>query len=159
MPEEGSLRQPGPVAGTGLLCGLLLAALVVVLSGCAMSPTVTHAYKLYPGPERPPAEIAIVRMGDAMAARFDGRPVSRADWREVQLLPGPHDIEWYTEFVASVMVAPAGFIPGSAAERLTLEPGHTYVLRAGRTHGWSIERYFWIVDDTTRQVVAGTPVP
>jgi hypothetical protein len=138
----------------------MLALACCVLAACATrGPTQTSSYKLYPGPVRPPSDIAIVRLGDAAAAEFDGRPVSAGDWTAVHLAPGTHAIRWVTEFGASVMVAPGGVIHGGSTVQPTLEAGHVYTLKAGRTYGYNFVLYFWIVDETTGQVVAGKPKP
>ena len=144
--------------GHTLLAAAATALSVSLVAACASTPE-THAYKLYPGPARPAVQLAIVRMDDAMAAEFDGRPVSASDWTEVQLLPGEHEIRWATEFGVSVMVDPRMFVTGGHEARVMLAAGHLYSLRADRTKGPGYEMYFWIVDDTAGQVIAGTPKP
>lgn len=142
-----------------VLSTLMMLALVTLPTACTSGPKVTQAYKLYPGPVRPAAGFAIVRMGDAGGAEFDGRGVSASDWTEVHLLPGAHRIRWHTEFGVSAMVDPAMFVTGGDEASVTLEPGHVYSLRADRTTGPGYRMFFWITDDTTRKVVAGTPKP
>lgn len=126
---------------------------------CATSPRETQPYKLYPGPVRPAAEFAIVQMGDAGAAEFDGRAASARDWTEVHLLPGEHRIRWQTEFGVSAMVDPAMFVTGGNEASVTLAAGHVYSLRADRTTGPGYRLFFWITDDTSREIVAGEPKP
>ena len=116
---------------TLLRCG----ALCLLLSACAGKPEVPLAYKLYPGPVRPVAELAIVRLGDAQYVEVDGRATSHADWTEVHLLPGEHEIEWQTEFGVSMMIEPSGLATGGDRVEATLRAGHVYVLRADRPRG------------------------
>jgi len=133
-----------------MLAGMLLCA-------CAALPETS--YKLYPGLVRAPTEIAIVRLGDAGVAMFDGRIARRGDWGEVQLLPGEHTIVWQTEFTVSAMVEPSGFAYGGREEKIMLHAGHVYTLKADRTTGRGYRMYFWVRDETTQRVVAGTPKP
>lgn len=111
-------------------------------------------YKLYPGPERPPEELAIVELSGAWSARFDGVGATRSDWQEVHLLPGEHLIEWEAltavygaprmgrsvfrndEHSGTIHLTDLGFSPrddgepfkglGWHRERVTLKPGHHY---------------------------------
>ena len=138
---------------------LVVLGLTALLATCASGPRETHAYKLYPGPTRPAAELAIVRMGDAGRAEFDGRAASSRDWTEVHLLPGEHKIRWQSEFGVSVMIEPSGFATGGNAARVTLAAGHIYSLRADRTTGRGYRIYLWIRDETTRETIAGEPKP
>jgi hypothetical protein len=129
----------------------------VALVACASLPQAT--YKLYPGPARAPAEIAVVRLGDANAAEFDGRVALRRDWSEVQLLAGTHAVKWQTEFGVSAMLEPSGFVTGDAAYEVELLAGHTYTLKADRMKGSTRQMFFWLRDETTGAVVAGSPKP
>jgi hypothetical protein len=138
---------------------VLYAALCVGLAACAGAPRETFAYKLYPGPARPAAELAVVRLGDAHHVLFDGRPVAQADWTAAHLLPGRHRIEWQSEFGVSVMLEPSGWVTGGDAAEVELMAGRTYVLRADRTTGYGDRLYFWIEDAATGAVVAGEPKP
>jgi hypothetical protein len=138
---------------------LVVLGLTALLAACASGPGETHAYKLYPGPARPPAGLAIVRMGDAGRAEFDGRAASGGDWTEVHLLPGEHRIRWQSEFGVSVMIEPSGFATGGNEARVTLAAGHVYSLRADRTTGPGYRIYLWIRDETTGENIAGEPKP
>ena len=138
---------------------LVILGLSGLLAACASGPLETHAYKLYPGPVRPAAGLAIVRMGDAGRAEFDGRPASGRDWTEVHLLPGEHTIRWQSGFGVSVMIEPGGFATGSSEARVTLAAGHLYSLRADRTTGHGYQTFLWIRDDTTGENIAGEPKP
>jgi len=132
-------------------------ALTSVLACACATNAPAPSYKLYPGPVRPASELAIVHLGDAGTARFDGRVAERRDWSEVQLLPGEHTIEWIHEFGVSVMIEPSGFATGGDRATVTLEADHRYTLRADRTTGPGYRMYFWIVDDATGRVVFGEP--
>lgn len=134
------------------LFGLLLAA-------CATAPGPVWSYKLYPGPERPVTELAVVRMGEASAAEFNGRPVSSRDWTEVHLLPGEYTVRWQAGFGVSVLIEPSGYATGGRESRVCLDAGQTYRLRADRTTGHGYRMFFWIEDVATGAVVAGTRKP
>jgi hypothetical protein len=135
----------------------LTVLLIVAVGACASLPDAS--YKIYPGPVRPTAEIAVVRLGDVGAAEFDGRRAFRRDWSEVHLPPGEHTIRWQTEFGVSVLVEPSGFATGGDEATVNLVAGHTYTLRSDRTTGPGYRMYFWIWDDTAQNTVAGTPKP
>ena len=133
--------------------------LCIVASACATGPEEVHSYKLYAGPERPLETLAVVQLGDADAAEFNGRLVTRGDWSEVHLLPGEHVIRWQTEFGVSVMIEPSGFATRSTEVIAQLEAGRVYRLRADRTKGLGYRAYLWIEDASTGAVVAGTRKP
>jgi hypothetical protein len=137
--------------------GLLPACALCLFAVAACSAGPYHVYKLYPGPQRAPGEMSIVRIGEIPAARIDHLTVAHSsDWNEVHLLPGEHTIEWGRESHVSVMVEPTGWIIGR--ETLVLEPGHIYILKAEKVPG-NYRMFFWIQNVTTGQVVAGTPKP
>jgi len=138
---------------------LVVLGLTALLAACASGPRETHVYKLYPGSARPAAALAIVRLGDAGRAEFDGRPASSRDWTEVHLLPGEHRIRWQSEFGVSVMIEPSGFATGGNEAAVTLVAGHVYTLRADRTTGTGYRIYLWIRDETSGDVIAGKPKP
>jgi hypothetical protein len=141
------------------LCWLISFLLAAGLAGCAARSSETFAYKRYPGPLRPASELAIVRLGDAQAVEIDGRTVLHADWTEVHLLPGTHDIRWQTEFGVSVTIEPSGFATGVKETRVELAAGQVYVLRSDRTTGPGYRMYFWIEEAVGGRVVAGKPKP
>lgn len=123
------------------------------------SGAVEFAYKLYPGPARPQTELAIVRMGDAHLAWFNGRPASSKDWVEVQLLPGEHVIRWKIREVDTGWDTPVGF-----PIRAVLEAGHVYTLRADPRLFRSDppperSELFWVEDLGTREVGANELQP
>lgn len=131
----------------------------IVASACATAPEEVHPYKLYPGPERPLAELAVVKLGNAVAAEFDSRLVMRGDWSEVHLLPGEHTIRWQAEFGVSVMIEPSGFATRGSQVVAQLEAGQVYRLRAERTTGPGYRAYLWIEDASTGAVLAGMRRP
>jgi hypothetical protein len=140
-----------------IACTCLLALL---MGGCVTLPEAS--YKMYLGPMRPASELSILHLGDAHAARIDERVVHRSDWSDVQLMPGKYTIDWGHEFMVSTMIAPSGFMSRSYEATVVLEPGHVYTLKADRTTAdilGSIRFYFWIYDETTRHIIAGTPKP
>jgi hypothetical protein len=119
----------------------------VLLAACTGLSDRTYAYKLYPGSPRPSSEIAIVRLGDAQSCMFDGRPVRSGDWTEVHLLPGEHWFEWIRTLYSPPVT--------QFATTLALEAGHVYSLKMSTT-GWS-ERFnhYWVIDNSTGEIVAG----
>jgi hypothetical protein len=137
-------------------CAVLLC---IVASACATAPEEVHSYKLYPGPERPLEALVVVRLGNAYAAEFNGRLVTRGDWSEVHLLPGEHTIRWQTEFGVSVTIEPSGFATRGTEVIVQLEAGRVYRLSADRTKGRGYRTYLWIEDASTGAVVAGARIP
>ena len=89
--------------------------------------------------------------------RWTPKPKSRN--AAAELLPGRYNIEWGRVFGSSVLVNPAGFAEYERSETLSLVAGHVYTLRADRTTGHGYRIYFWIEDETTNTVVAGTKMP
>ncbi len=86
---------------TFVVCVLLAA------SGCA-------TYRAYPGPSRPREEVALLTV-TATGLRIDGQPVTPKSARRIELLPGPHSLEWtyrypngYSEEQSLVFKASAG---------------------------------------------------
>ncbi len=64
----------------------LAICLFATLLGCS-------TYRAYPGQRRPRADVALISVPGGML-RVDGQDVERADTRRVELLPGPHVLEW-----------------------------------------------------------------
>jgi len=122
----------------------------------------THAYKLYPGPLRPAAEIAVVRLERVYSVDFNGRPVSRRDWSEVHLPPGSHLIRWHRRApVGTVTIEPGGMAAGGS-DKVALAPGKIYVLRSAHVPNPDVggyETFVWMEDAATGAVVAGTRHP
>jgi hypothetical protein len=142
---------------------------VILLSGCyvgAGAPLLYsdysgrhHVYKLYPGEERTPSELATVKLVGAYYAQIDDLLVNRADYEQVHLLPGEHNIRWGQRFAVSVMVDPEMFSEGGLIAVVELKAGHTYELHADRTYGRGYRKYFWITDAASGDVVAGEKKP
>jgi hypothetical protein len=118
----------------------------LVLPGCC--PTVR---RLYPGPERPPAETATVCAGaaDVGIAAVDG--VSTLCFpdrtvREVVVLPGEHSLEvrWRGAAVTTVV---GSYSTASALLRFEAAAGRHYAV--GCRQG-----SFWISDRETGKVIA-----
>jgi hypothetical protein len=133
---------------------LVIAGLALLATGCA-SPGKGAAYKLYPGELRGADQVAIIRM-EVARATIDGMRVSSSDWSEVHVLPGRHQINWSTEFGASVMVSPTGFLGAGAQAELDLAAGHVYALQGARGDD---QLYLWIYDTTSGLIVAGKRKP
>ena len=85
-----------------ILWSLSLLALANLLGGCYIGPGAPifsltddsrhHVYKLYPGKELPKSQLATVELTSAYYAQIDGLLIQRADYQEVLLLPGEHEI-------------------------------------------------------------------
>ena len=153
---------------TGLLnrTGILVAA--ALLSSCYVGPgTVTaisnnaspQVYKLYPGSELAESEIVQLNLEDAYYAYIDGFKVERADYQQVLVLPGTHEIQWGKWFAISVMVDPAMFREGQGTAVADLHAGHIYELHADRTTGHGYRMFFWIEDAESGELIAGTRKP
>jgi len=136
---------------------VLLASTLELLWSCASTDDIV--YKLYPGPERPATEIVTLQLGNASEVIIDGMKVDRSDYDNVTLLPGPHEIRWSTWFGVSVLVDPSGFATRKSDQVVELKAGHTYILKADRTHGQGYRAYLWIEDADSGKVIAGTKKP
>ena len=115
----------------------------------------SYAYKLYPGPRRELSEIATVHIYHASVFSFDGRIADRNDWDEVQMLPGVHTIGWIR--FGSYTSHAKGFAPDGDDAIVDLLAGHVYSFRAAMDYGHQFWSFFWMVDDTDKLVIAGTP--
>ncbi|MDX1516682.1 MAG: hypothetical protein R3288_07575 [Woeseiaceae bacterium] len=123
-------------------------SMLVVLAGCAGNSP--HVYKLYPGAERPDAELATLELGDRVCrATVDGLQVNCLDYGSVKLAPGRHCIDFSADFAVSYLVNSDMRDSVSAAGCATLEAGRTYVLRGDRTTGRGYTMFAWIEDAET----------
>jgi hypothetical protein len=155
-----SRSRSGPACGVDLAraqATALLAAAAACVASCATSEV--HVYKMYGGPPRPDAELAIVDIGDAMGVMVGTRKVARYDYSKIQLLPGTYPLYWECEYGVSVMIEPTGFATGSASADVELQAGHVYSLHCDRTTGYGYRTYQWIRDDTEGRIVAGQTKP
>lgn len=154
--NRGVLGLPG-VLPSGPCRALLVTLLLLPTIGC--SDTV-HVYKMYGGPQRPDAELAIVTLGDSTTAAVVGeRKVSRSNYSQLALRPGAYTIRWACLYGVSVMVEPSGWATGEASGEVLLEAGHRYTTHCDRTTGPGYETFQWLKDDTTGTVVAGARKP
>ena len=153
----------------------LLAALVVMSlpSGCAPI-SATVAPKAYEGPALPKEKFAVITTTGSeketfvRVAKIDGKGCfarllgmrMRSCGGYAEVLPGQHDIELeHHAYVSGVI----GLSPATATRRLSFnaEAGHLYLARSDI---WylsgpdlsSEQAWFWIEDDATGEVVAGT---
>lgn len=163
------IRLPLFVSEVLTVVALGLFAMTALLSGCYVGPGAPifsamddggpYVYKLYPGPELPESDVAVVELASAYYAQIDGFMIQHADYERVHLLPGEHVIRWGRRFTVSVLVDPDMFAEGSLTAVLDLEGGHTYELHADRTTGPGYRKYFWITDSASGEVVAGEMIP
>lgn len=164
------MPDPGPRSfaafarhAPGVRRGATVAALgvVVALAGCASNgDSAEHVYKLYPGPGRPDAELAIVELRPPVhAIRIDGLRMAAHDYQSATLLPGEHRIAWEATFGVSVLVNPAMHDRAEFEKTVTLAAGRRYLIRADRTTGHGYRMFLWIEDAASREVVAGTRKP
>jgi hypothetical protein len=109
------------------LVGVLVAA--ALTSSCATNPKPN--YKLYPGPVRPAAELAVVRVDGPL--RIDGLVAHGGDWRQVELLPGYHSIGWERWLNLGESAGVAEWVVRSFVEVAYLEAGRVYALGAHAT--------------------------
>jgi len=131
------------------LAGLRLVLLVTLLASGCFGKT-GHTYKLYPGPERPPEELATVELGKRVTSlRVGGMRVDKKDYDRIELLPGSYLIDWQTTFTLSLMVDPEGRDEVAAAVTVELEAGHGYSVSADRTTGPGDTMRWWFTDTTT----------
>lgn len=152
-----------------VLARLAPAVMAVLLAACYVGPGAPylysdddgrhHVYKLYPGKERPQSELATVKLAGVSFAQIDGLRVNRADYEQVHLLPGEHQVYWGQWFAVSVMVDSDMFSEGGLTAQVELEAGHSYELHADRTHGHGYQMFFWMTDRATGEVIAGEKKP
>ena len=160
---------PGVLRSSLVLARLGLASIVALLAACYVGPGAPllysdddgghHIYNLYPGKERPHSELATIKLASVYYAQIDGLRVNRADYEQVLLLPGEHEIRWGQWFALSVLVDPDMFSEGSLTAVVELKAGHTYELHAERTTGHGYRKYFWITDAASGEVIAGQKKP
>src|SRR5688572_5071587 len=95
-----------------------------------------EVYRLYDGPQRPPAEIAVLRAGKRWRSLYllsvDGRkPLdgekSYGKGFSIELLPGPHVLE--VEVISSIPAHRSAKLV--VPLRFTVEAGHQYVIAGG----------------------------
>jgi hypothetical protein len=117
-------------------------------------------YRAYTGDELPHASLALLHMGDGRSIKVDGMYyVESSDYSIVQLLPGPHRIEWTSYFGARTMTAPGMKDSTGRNEIVTLEAGHSYRLRADRMKEYGYRMHMYIEDTLTGDVVGGEKQP
>lgn len=138
---------------------LLCLALLALAAGCATSNGAGHAYKLYPGPERPVAELATLDIAGVDSITVDKLQVKRWDYGTVLLLPGKHTVVMGKGFAFSVMVEPAMHGEFERSLEVDLAPGKVYKVMGDRTHGHGYRVYLWIEDAENGEVVAGEKKP
>lgn len=142
------------------LASAIAVAAIAACAGPGKPDVAQHTYKLYPGPARPQAELAVVELRiPVQAVRIDRLLVSADDYRIVELPPGEHHIAWEAAFGVSVMVNPAMQDSAALERTLHLAAGHRYLVRADRTYGQGYRMYLWIEDAKTGEVLAGTRKP
>lgn len=129
---------------------------VAALAACAGPEFV---YKMYPGPVRPAAELAVIELADAGEARIGPRTVKRSDYARVHVLPGPWHLDWSCLYGVSVTIEPTGFAESASSADVDLEAGHVYSLHCDRTTGPGYETFQWVRDDTAGRIVGGRPKP
>lgn len=119
------MRSAVPPVASALLAALWL----LTLAACGGQ----QIYKLYPGPERPPSELATVQFGffgHAKDLLIDGIFVNGSDYDTIRVSPGLHRLEYmpYAEGKQYPVLAMRG-APANAPV-LKLEAGLVYVIGA-----------------------------
>ena len=149
-----------------LISRLHLIALLIVttqlLSSCAgKTPEIFYAYF---GEPRGKSEIAILKAVTAEVNEINGKeflPIDESKYyQEIHIAPDTYNISLYRWFGISVLVVPEGYVHGvSSTYEIELKPERIYELHADRTTGYNFQLYYWIVDKTSGEVVAGMPKP
>ena len=132
---------------------------MALAAGCATSSGKEHAYKLYPGPERPVAELATLDISGVDSVTIDKLHVKRWDYETVLVLPGRHEVVTGKGFGFSVMVEPAMYGEFERSLEVDLEAGKVYRVKGDRTHGQGYRVYLWIEDAESGEVIAGEKIP
>ena len=158
--QSGRLRR---VAGS-----LHLLVTILLVTSCTH-----HVYKLYPGPERPSAELAKLRIGVAPhclgvsgivgAIEIDGLRVSVSDYESVEIAPGRHEIRWSSHLSGYWWQTRAAGEERSAVAIADLEAGEEYSVHvdfdeSGR-HAPETRVYLWIQNRRTGAVAGGERKP
>ena len=117
--------------------GMAMLLSLPALAGCAGH----HVYKLYPGPEQPESGLATIRFGlfGASDLRIDGMTVDGLDYTTVQLLPGPHRLEFVADWAGTPAVYPAMRGAPAGTPVLDLAAGREYIV--GSSLGGDCQAY------------------
>jgi len=117
---------------------LLIPILSLMILGCG-------AIKVYPGPERPRDQIAVLEIGNVILYTVDEEGVRPGRGAKLQILPGEHMIR------GSIKME--GYNPVPITYTFTAEAGHAYLFGAD----YQIERQLswrpWIKDAATGTIV------
>lgn len=145
--------------------------LLICLGGCLLAPEdkaylaltarekyQQQVYKLYPGSQRPPGELAILLMGDVPSVSIDGLDVGITDYQAVHLLPGQHTVSLRWQWFLNQMEKTSKRGETERTIETNLAAGHTYILFTGITL-WHHQCYFWIEDVNSGDVVGGRKKP
>jgi len=104
----------------------LALGLAIIAQGCATT-SAAPPYKLYPGPERPREELAVVLAEPRLySIEINGLKVHPEDWSEVQMAPGTHLIAFRVFRCGWIRCSPCSSF---SAQRATLLPGSVYRFR------------------------------
>lgn len=136
-----------PMDRTMAWLGLIL--LVTLLAfGCGGKSG--HTYKLYPGPERPPKELAILKFGEQVTSlRIEGMRVDKTDYDRIELLPGTYLVGWRTTFFMRPVVDPEEHGEPGPMATADLVAGHEYSVNSGRATGPGRTKRWWFTNVTT----------
>ena len=150
--------RAGPACGTSRARATAVGVVAAAIASTSCS-TTQYAYKMYGGPQRVDAEIAVIELHDAVGVMIGARKVAQSDYSSVQLLPGTYPVYWECWYGVSVMIEPSGFATGARSADVKLLAGHVYSLHCDRTTGYGYRLYQWIRDDTEGRIVAGQDKP
>jgi len=115
----------------------------VVLLGLSLLAAGCGAMKMYPGPELPRDQVAVLEIGDVTVYAFDGIPPGGKN--KLQILPGEHEIRFSH--------SKAGYGEQPHTYSFAAEAGHAYLFDADyvvhRTMSWNP----WIKDTASGMIV------
>lgn len=117
---------------------LLISILSLMILGCG-------GVKMYPGPERPRDQIAVLEIGAVTVYTVDGVGVKLTGRNTLQILPGEH--------VLRVSHKMEGYGPMPVTYTFTAEAGHAYRFDADYQIERSLSWRPWIKDNASGTII------
>ncbi len=126
--------------------------------------------KNYPGPDLPREQVATIRSGInfyglswviAVIDAVDGEKILRTadevNWGRIEILPGEHEVSasLWVSVLTPVTLVNRGSTPEFRRLTFAAEAGESYIVD-GSWGGGSEKNAIWIVNERTKEIVAGT---
>ena len=126
--------------------------------------------KSYPGPDLPREQVATIRSGinfyglswviaaiDAVDGEKTLRRADEVNWGKIEILPGEHEVSasLWIAVLTPVTLVNRGSTPEFRRLTFVAEAGESYLVD-GSWGGGPEKNAVWIVNERTKEVVAGT---